>query len=283
MKQIVLFISLLSVSVFSQSLQTVDTSNVSSTEDVAEVQSNEVASSQPAIESTVPAPEVQSNTIAPTVVTTQSVNTNNVATNENKSSDTIYTRGATTTNTASVANSQPTKSEKDSVVTIKNPKSKKQVSPLFNFGVQFYNSANNTSAMTINLEAGARIKRNKFFSTQHTVEGYWAISKWETSEYDLGDIWGVNYNYMALMKFGKSLRLDLGVLAGYNIYEEQNRYTQDLYKTVTFGGPKGQVNIRLGKLGIGVGYTALLGYREYNGDRVSTHIDQWNVVFGVSI
>lgn len=43
------------------------------------------------------------------------------------------------------------------------------------------------------------------------------------------------------------------------------------------------LNINIGRLGLGGGYTMYLGYREFNNEKVSTRLDQFSLLFGVRI
>lgn len=170
---------------------------------------------------------------------------------------------------AEVAETSPAKEEP------KKEKKKKEIKPIFTGGLQFYNSRYGTSSMALNLELGLRINRRH----QHSIDGYKGISDWGSDSYSVDNVWGVNYNYLFLLNLGKKIRIDLGAKAGYNIYEESSELND--YKTVTFGGPKGQLNISLKRFGLGGGYTMYAGYREFNNEKTSTRIDQFNVTLGV--
>ncbi len=160
------------------------------------------------------------------------------------------------------------------------PRQKKQIRPIFGGGIQYYNSRLGTSVWAINLEGGVQVQQNKMVATQHTIDGYWAISKSGNSQYNIGDVWGVNYNFLFLVNLGSKIRVDLGAKAGYNIYEELSVFDDSSYKTVTFGGPQAQLNFNLDRIRLGAGYTMFLGYREYNGDKTSTRMDQFNFTLG---
>lgn len=154
------------------------------------------------------------------------------------------------------------------------------IQPLFSGGLQFFNSSLGTGTMALYLEAGAIVNHKH----HHSIEGYWGLFDYNSGLFEIDRVWGTNYNYLWMNNFGTSFfRLDLGIKAGYNYYSEVNKITGQLYETRTYGGPRGQVNLRLGKLGLGGGYTMLLGSRENDGNHTSTRVDLWNVTFGVSI
>ena len=176
----------------------------------------------------------------------------------------------------------PKEGKKEVVISNEQKRSKgvKSVVPVLNFGMQFYNSRLGTSVMALYGEGGVKVNRIHL----HTIDTYVALSKWSNYPYEVDKVWGLNYNYQYLITIGRVLRIDIGAKAGYNIYEEHNHFAPELkYKTITFGGPKGQINLNLGSFGIGGGYTMYLGYREYDGVKSATRIDQISILFGVKI
>jgi hypothetical protein len=171
-------------------------------------------------------------------------------------------------------------SKKEEAPKEKKADKKRDISPLLSVGLQFYSSQYNTTAMALNIEGGVNINKKN----RHTVEGYFTLTEWNTSNYAIEEVWGINYNYLRLINLGKLIRIDVGVKAGFNYYGETIRNSEmivelgdDLLKTITFGGPRAQLNLNLKRFGVGAGYTMLAGYREINDEKTSTRIDQFNV------
>lgn len=154
------------------------------------------------------------------------------------------------------------------------------IQPIFTGGLQIYSSRYSTGVMALNLEGGVLINRKHM----HTAEGYVSLFSWNSLDYKVDRVWGINYNYLWLNNFGTNfIRLDLGAKAGYNYYGEIQKLTDREVKTVTFGGPRAALNFKFGKLGIGGGYTMLCGYREFMGEKEATRVDQFSFSLGVHI
>lgn len=210
--------------------------------------------------------------ILATALSAREISSTNSSEPARASYDTVASDSTTISDNKEVPPEEPQK--------VRREKQPASIQPFFTAGLQFYSSRYNTGVMALNLEAGVLVNRKHM----HTAEGYVSLFDWSSIDYKVDRVWGINYNYLWLNNFGtKFLRLDMGVKAGYNYYGEIHKITREEVKTVTFGGPRAALNLKLGRLGIGGGYTMLCGYREYKDEKTSTRIDQFSLTFGVRI
>ena len=142
----------------------------------------------------------------------------------------------------------------------------------FGLGIQIM-STGYTRTTNMTYELGLIFKQKHY----HGISLYHKIYEWD---YNVGTVWGINYDYKR--RFGtKFIRLDVGLLAGWNLYEENATADNDAFRHVRIGGPQADLNLYFGPVQIFGGYTYLMGFREYGDVRKYDGTHQISLGFGI--